>query len=87
MVSTLIKYNLNSTTTQIAFTITGNLYQFNWWYIDNVSITGPTAPTSTALAAINLTSSGATLKGTVNPKLPAHSQELLIIRFRQAFPD
>ena len=40
IVNTTISNNLNSATTYIAFTITGDLYQYDYWYIDNVQITG-----------------------------------------------
>ncbi len=36
-----ITHNLNSPTTMIAFVVTGNLNQFNNWYIDDVSIKAP----------------------------------------------
>jgi len=36
---TTITNNLNSNSTYIAFTIEGDLYQFDYWYIDDVSIT------------------------------------------------
>jgi hypothetical protein len=37
-VSTFIQNNLNSPNTRLAFTIEGNLYQYDYWYIDNVSV-------------------------------------------------
>jgi hypothetical protein len=37
-VNTTILNNLNSATTYIAFVVTGDLYQFNYWYIDDVNI-------------------------------------------------
>jgi hypothetical protein len=40
VVNTTIVNNLNNPTTYIGFTITGNLYQYDYWYIDNVSVTG-----------------------------------------------
>ena len=55
--------------TYIAFVITGNLYQFDYWYVDNVSVTAPVTldpPTATTLAAGSVTTDGATLNGTVN---------------------
>jgi hypothetical protein len=39
-VNTTILNNLNSPATMIAFTIEGNLFQYDYWYIDNVSVTG-----------------------------------------------
>lgn len=38
LINTTITSNLNSPTTYIAFTIEGNLYQYDYWYIDEVSI-------------------------------------------------
>jgi len=45
VVNTTILNNLNSETTYIAFTVTGNLYQYDYWYLDNVSITAPPGKT------------------------------------------
>jgi hypothetical protein len=45
VVNTPISNNLNSPTTYIAFTVTGNLYNYDYWYLDNISIAGP--PTKT----------------------------------------
>jgi uncharacterized protein (TIGR02145 family) len=42
-ITTTIENNLNSETTYIAFTLEGDLYQFDYWYIDNVLIYGKTA--------------------------------------------
>jgi hypothetical protein len=39
LIKTTIVNNLNSPITYVAFVITDNLYQFNYWYIDDVSIT------------------------------------------------
>lgn len=39
-VTTSITSNLNIATTYIAFTLEGNLFQYDAWYIDNVSVTG-----------------------------------------------
>lgn len=44
-VNTTISSNLNSPSTYIAFTITGNLYQYDYWYVDAVSVTGTSTPT------------------------------------------
>ena len=41
LVNTTIVSNLNSPTTMVAFVVEGNLYQYDYWYIDNVSITAP----------------------------------------------
>ncbi len=45
VVNTTIASNLNTSTTYIAFTVTGNLYQYDNWYIDEVSVTGTFVPT------------------------------------------
>ncbi len=39
-INTTIASNLNNATTYIAFTVTGNLYNYDFWYIDNVSVSG-----------------------------------------------
>ncbi len=60
---------VNASVTYIAFVITGNLYQFDNFYVDNISITSattPTAPSATTVAATLITASGATLNGTVS---------------------
>lgn len=38
MVNTTITSNLNSPTTYLAFSIEGNLYQYDFWYVDDVSV-------------------------------------------------
>jgi hypothetical protein len=53
-VTTTITSNVNSPTTYIAFTIEGNLFQYDYWYIDDVSVTnGCTTlfPVSLAISA------------------------------------
>ncbi|MHC1703243.1 MAG: M6 family metalloprotease domain-containing protein [Tenuifilaceae bacterium] len=60
--------NLNSATTYFALVADGNLYQIDYWYIDNVSITSgaaTTTPTVTTTAASSITSSTATSGGNV----------------------
>ena len=37
-IETVLSHNLNIATTYVAFVITGNLFQYNYWYIDDVSI-------------------------------------------------
>lgn len=67
-VNTNITTNLNSTTTYIAFVVDGNLYQIDYWYIDNVYISGGTAstiPTVTTSAVTAITASTATAGGNV----------------------
>ncbi len=63
-----ITTNLNSPTTYIAFVVDGNLYNIDYWYVDNVSIaagTGATTPTVTTGSVSNITSSTATVAGNV----------------------
>ena len=43
-VDTVLTHNLNSTTTYVAFEITGDLYLFDYWHIDDVEITRATSP-------------------------------------------
>jgi len=67
-VNTTITHNLNSATTYIAFVVVGNLYQFDYWYIDNVSIsagTSSTTPTVSTSAISSITSSTAVSGGNV----------------------
>lgn len=40
LVNTTIASNTNTQNTMVAFTIEGNLYNYDYWYIDNVTITG-----------------------------------------------
>jgi len=63
-----ITTNLNSPTTYIALVVDGNLYNIDYWYIDNVSIaagSGATTPTVTTGSVSNITSSTATVAGNV----------------------
>ncbi|MCX6269398.1 MAG: PKD domain-containing protein, partial [Bacteroidetes bacterium] len=53
-VTTTVLNNLNSPNTLVAFTIEGNLYQYDYWYVDAVAITSTCAttyPVSVAIAA------------------------------------
>jgi hypothetical protein len=61
-VSTTITNNLSSTNTYIAFEIDGNLYQYDYWYIDDVSVTGVAA----TLAVTPATRSVSADAGTTN---------------------
>ena len=60
--------NLNSPNTYIAFSITGNHYQFDYWYIDDIEIEGmPTgAPLVTSLDPQNVSEFTAELWGEIN---------------------
>jgi M6 family metalloprotease-like protein len=67
-VNVTVTTNLNSATTYFALVADGNLYQIDYWYIDNVSITSGTSttiPTVTTTAASSITSSTATSGGNV----------------------
>ncbi|MFZ4522976.1 MAG: PKD domain-containing protein [Bacteroidales bacterium] len=51
-ITTTVLNNLNSPNTMIAFTIEGNLYQYDYWYVDAVAITfncGTTYPVSLSI--------------------------------------
>jgi len=41
LVNTTVTHNLNEPSTLIAFVISGNLYNYDYWYIDNVTIKAP----------------------------------------------
>ncbi|QKG79727.1 M6 family metalloprotease domain-containing protein [Tenuifilum thalassicum] len=63
-----ITTNLNSSTTYIAFVVEGNIYNIDYWYIDDVSVTAGSAastPTVTTGSVSNVTSSSATVSGNV----------------------
>lgn len=67
-VNVTVTTNLNSSATYFAIVLDGNLYQIDYWYIDNVSITagsGATVPTVTTTAISGITSSGAASGGNV----------------------
>lgn len=61
-VNTTITSNLNSPSTYIAFTIEGNLYQYDYWYIDNVSVQAAAAQVYSITTSAN-PSSGGTVTG------------------------
>jgi len=63
-VNTTVLNNLNSANTMIAFTIEGNLYQYDYWYIDEVNISSP-LPTVTTTAATSVTATTASSGGNV----------------------
>ncbi|PKP02370.1 MAG: hypothetical protein CVU14_03590 [Bacteroidetes bacterium HGW-Bacteroidetes-9] len=63
IINTTISSNLNSQTTYIAFTVEGNLYQFDYWYIDNVSVTAAGVQSYTISASANPTAGGTTTGG------------------------
>ncbi len=63
-----ITSNLNSSTTYIAFVVDGNLYQIDYWYVDNVSITtgsSATVPTVSTTSVSSITANSATGGGNV----------------------
>jgi len=67
-VNVTVTTNLNSATTYFALVADGNLYQIDYWYIDNISITSgaaTTIPTVTTTAASSITSSTAISGGNV----------------------
>lgn len=67
-VNVTVTTNLNSATTYFALVADGNLYQIDYWYIDNISITSgssATIPTVTTTAASSVTATTATSGGNV----------------------
>lgn len=67
IVNTTIANNLNSSDTYIAFTVTGNLYQYDNWYIDEVTVTGNSSnlPSVTTTVASSVTQNSAISGGEV----------------------
>ncbi len=61
LVNTTVTSNLNSATTYLAFTIEGNLYQYDYWYVDDVSVSVSGVQTFTII-----TSSSPALGGTTS---------------------
>lgn len=73
-INTTLTNNLNSPTTYVAFVIDGNLYQFNYWFIDNLSLkavlttylpvisttAASSITTTTAISGGNVTDEGGT---------------------------
>ena len=59
--------NLNSNNTYFALVVDGDLYQIDYWYIDNISITsgGSTIPTVTTNSITNIAANSATGGGNV----------------------
>lgn len=53
LVKLLLNTNTNSQNTYIAFTLTGNLYQFDLWYIDNVVVREPGLPFNSTIKVID----------------------------------
>jgi len=64
-VRVMLTKNINSATTQIAFVVTGNLYQYDYWYIDDVTVSGALKAEATTADVTNITATGATLNGFV----------------------
>ncbi len=63
MVNTTISSNLNSTSTYIAFTVEGDLYQYDYWYIDEVSIQSAGSQSYAITTSSNPPSGGSTTGG------------------------
>ncbi|NTW24928.1 MAG: M6 family metalloprotease domain-containing protein, partial [Lentimicrobium sp.] len=59
-INTTILNNLNSATTYIAFTIEGNLYQYDYWYIDDITITAASVQTYNISTSANPLAGGST---------------------------
>lgn len=62
-----ITQNLNSASTYICFSITGNHFQFDYWYIDNIEINGLAtgAPSVITYSALNVEQTTVTLIGEI----------------------
>lgn len=71
LVSTTILNNINSPTTYIAFTIEGDLYQYDYWYIDNVTVTSGCTASNPVSLSINASGTnvcaGTTVSFTATP--------------------
>lgn len=66
-VNTTVVNNLNSANTMIAFTAEGNLYNYDYWYIDNISVTGVSSlATVTTTTPSAVTTTAASAGGTVS---------------------
>ncbi len=63
MVNTIITHNLNSPSTYIAFSIEGDLYQYDYWYIDEVSIENGGNQSYSITTSANPVSGGTTSGG------------------------
>jgi hypothetical protein len=63
VVNTIVTSNLNSSTTYIAFVVTGDLYQYDYWYIDDVSLENGGSQSYTITTASNPVSGGSTTGG------------------------
>jgi M6 family metalloprotease-like protein len=63
LINTTITSNLNSPVTYIAFTIEGNLYQYDVWYIDEVSVQNAGNQTYNIAISANPPSGGTTSGG------------------------
>jgi hypothetical protein len=66
-VSTTVLSNLNQPATYIAFVVTGNLNRYDYWYIDDVSVTGTlnNLPIVATAAVTGITQTGAVSGGNV----------------------
>lgn len=63
LVNTTVTSNLNSPTTYIAFVATGDLYQYDYWYIDDVNIQNGGSQSYTITTAASPASGGSTAGG------------------------
>lgn len=63
LVNTTVTSNLNSPVTYIAFTIEGNLFQYDYWYIDDVNVQSAVAQVYSVSTSSNPVAGGTTSGG------------------------
>jgi len=90
VVNTTVMNNLNALATYISFTVEGDLYQYDYWYIDNVSITGVSSTKTVNLTlfleglfnGVTMNKSG---NGTGN-QFPGNTADQVTVELRQSTP-
>lgn len=64
-INTSITSNLNSPNTYIAFAVEGNLFQYDFWYVDDISVTNASVQSYTISTSSNPAQGGTTTGGGV----------------------
>lgn len=59
VVNTTVQSNMNAPNTLIAFVVEGNLYQYDYWYVDNVEVTSGCSTTLPVSVTISVSSNPA----------------------------